>query len=425
VPAEALAGEGARLTVLDGCDPVQLADALEHDLAGAVLVVSAPPGTDTTAVELVWDALDQAFRAEGLDPAAHTVLVARADSPLVARAGGAPVVPGPATLPVPDLPEPGATSQVLHSLRGGGNVCAVGAWAALTPYALVPAGLAGADVGALLRAALPHPLPATNGTSGAPAGTTVPFVAGAVELADRLRGATGHLALTGPLAESLAQLLAVLDHLQPLVVEQPGAPGWDDAVLTAGDPDADERADAPPAAELLRWQHAVADLLDRPGLPPGRTLFPPSPVPGEGRAALVAGEIEITAAWPSADVRDALARLVDGAGSLAVHAHLDRHDDASAALLRTELCAGTGLVTAFGWAGRALPVARIALPGARAVLQISGAGPHGPAAAQQRAEADRQAVAMECAGVRVLRLHLRDRLIGLVELVRAVQDLPN
>jgi hypothetical protein len=450
VPAEALAGEGVRLTVLDGCDPVQLADALEHDLAGAVLVVSAPPGTDTSATELVWDTLDEAFRAEGLDPAAHTVLVAPPDSRLVARAGGAPVVPGPATLPVPDaggahLADPGATSQALHPLRGGESLCEVGAWAALTPYALVPAGLAGADVGALLRAALsdaaeagptpgagpaPQPAPAgtepvtraglrhppaTNGPSGAPARTDMPFVAG-VELAGRLRGTPGHVALVGPLAESLAQLLVALDHHQPLVVERPGAPGWDGAVLTVGDPAAGEPADGPLAVELLRWQHAVADLCDRPGLPRATTLAPPSPVPGDGRAALVVGEIEIVAPWPSATVSEAVARLVDGAGSLAVHAHLDRHDDASAALLRTELSARTGLVTAFGWAGRALPAAP-------AVLQITGAGQPGPASGHQRAAADRQAAELERAGVRVLRVHLSDRLVGLVELVRAVQDI--
>jgi hypothetical protein len=196
-------------------------------------------------------------------------------------------------------------------------------------------------------------------------------------------------------------------------VEQPGAPGWDGAVLTVGDPAADEPAGAPPAVELLRWQHAVTDVLTRPGPPSDRPLLP---VPGEGRTALVDGEIEIVAARPCADLRDALARLVDGAAGLAVHAYLDRHDDASAALLRTELSARTGLVTAFGWAGRTLPAAP-------AVLQITGAGPHGPAADHQRAAAERQAADLERAGVRVLRLHLRDRLIGLVELVRAVQDL--
>ncbi|MFD1521997.1 glucose-6-phosphate isomerase, partial [Pseudonocardia yunnanensis] len=81
VAAEVLAEDDPRLVVLDTTDPAQVADALAGDLAATVLVVSAPPGEDTTAVELVRDTVHRAFRAEGLDPAAQTVVVTAPGGP--------------------------------------------------------------------------------------------------------------------------------------------------------------------------------------------------------------------------------------------------------------------------------------------------------------------------------------------------------
>ena len=69
VAAQVLAGADARLTVLDGTDPVQVADALAGDLEGTVLVVSAPDGPGAAGVELVWRVVTEAMQAEGLDAA--------------------------------------------------------------------------------------------------------------------------------------------------------------------------------------------------------------------------------------------------------------------------------------------------------------------------------------------------------------------
>lgn len=420
VAAEVLAGEGARLTVLDGTDPVQVADALAGDLESTVLVVSAPPGVDTTGLELVWDTVAGALRADGLDPSDHTVLVTAPGSPIVERAEKAVVVLG--------SPE------------------VTGPWAALTAYALVPAGLAGADVGALLADATAAREQLGTDDEDAPA-----VVLGAL-LSD-----APVVALDGrePLAEWVAALLATGLRSRPLpvVVEHPTAPGWDGARTIAfgagaGDSYGDSGADivtvGAPAAQMVLWQHAVgaaAHLLHAEPVSAPPVDDVPDPITSVDAPTFVDGMVEVHAPWLPAGtttVADALRVLIEPGQPVAVHAYLDRNDDASAALLRAELARRTGLVTAFGWAERALP----ATP---AVCQVTGSdggdfdggdggdvdgGPDDPfepapdpfgAFQQARARAD--AAALAGAGATVLRLHLTDRVVGLVTLVRAVQEL--
>jgi hypothetical protein len=445
VAAEALCREESRLVVLDSTDPVQVADALAGELTATVLVVSAPPGEDTTEVELLRDVAHRAFRAEGLDPDAHTVVVTPPDGPLQQQAGRAIVVLGPADVDGP--------------------------WAALTAFALVPAGLAGVDVGSVLAdAAAAAPELATDGEDNP-----------ALQLGAMLAAAP-LVALAGgdspALVEWAAQLVAGglgKDGRGPVVVpvEGPEAPEW------APEPAPESRAALPlalgsvpgaaaassgsPATQILHWQYAVAvaahllgvDPTDRPD-----ALAPPTDAQDEA-PRFVDGAVEVHAGeWlppGSATVADAL-RALSGSGTqgsasthLTVHAYLDRGDDASAAVLRPELARRTGLPTFFGWAPRCLPGSgqqdKGGPRGAR-VLQLTGSpegwddtswddtsGDDEPAdqhagspvtdelAGLQLGRARAEGAALSARGTNVLRLHFTDRVAGLVTLARAVQQL--
>jgi hypothetical protein len=424
VAAEALCGAEPRLVVLDSTDPVQVADALAGELAATVLVVSAPPGEDTTEVELLRDAVHRAFRAEGLDPDAHTVVVTPPDGPLQRHAGGAIVVLGPSDVDGP--------------------------WAALTAFALVPAGLAGVDVGAVLAdAAAARPALATDADDNP-----------ALRLGALLAGAPV-VALAGEdspaLTEWAAQLVAGglgKDGRGPvaLPVEGPDAPEWGPGAggalpLAVGRvPGAAAGTDGSPATQILHWQHAVAvaahllgvDPTDRPDAAVAPlTGDEPEPAFVEGGIAVHAGPWLPAGTVTVADALRVLTGQADGpAGAhLSVHAYLDRGDDASAAVLRPELARRTGLPTFFGWAPRCLPGSGqrdkggapgaivCQLTGAAEELALPGDGPGDPLAEHQLALARSDGAALSARGTNVLRLHFTDRVAGLVTLARAVQQL--
>lgn len=388
VLAAAAGAPSTRLVVLDGPDPVRVADALAGDLDATALVVAAPPGADTAVTSVLWDTAAEALRDEGIEPA-HTVVVTPPDGPLRARAE-----------------EEGATVVL-------GEPAVAGPWAALTAYALVPAGLAGADVETVLVDAAEAPAgPGPLGARLADAAT--------VALVDDGSG----------VAEWAAVLLAAAGGPPAVAVEEPGAPGWAEAPLavTFG---AGGGIDGPVPAQIVQWQHAVAAAVaDRPVRPVDAREGDTGPDRG---VAFVDHGVEVRAGgWlpPGTDtVGGALRELVDGVGPggrVALHAYLDRHGDASFAVLRPELARRTGRAATFGWAPRCLP--REVAPGT-AVCQVTG-GVSAPAtgriarlAALQDAGARADAAALAARGHRVLRLHLLDRVAGLVAVARAVQDL--
>jgi hypothetical protein len=445
VAAEALTDADPRLVVLDTTDPAQVADAVAGELAATVLVVSVPPGEDPAPVRLLRDTVHAAFRADGLDPAAHTVVVTPPDGPLLPADGSA---------------RPDGTVVVL----GPDDVD--GPWAAFTAYALVPAGLAGADVAAALADAT-----AARDVVGADAADNPALMLAAL-LADApavaLAAASGYAGHDGPpaLAEWVAQLVAGglgKDGRGPLpvLVEGQGAPEWSSLpAIGIGDvPGATIATHGSPAAQMIEWQHAVAVAAHLLGVDPTDRPDALGPRPPEDTATAAVkftdGAVEVHAGdWLPAGtttVADALRALTgdtDGEGAhLAVHAYLDRIEDASAAVLRAELARRTGLPTTFGWAPRCLPGMGQHAKGGRAdarVCQLTGAldadpdgvsvvdnalddaadgDPGGALDTEQRRMVQADAAALAARGRPVLRLHFTDRVAGLVTLAHAVQQL--
>ena len=381
--AAALVPGEPRLRVLDTPDAGRVADALEGDLDATVLVVAVPPGVDRAGIDAVTALVQDAMRAEGVDVAARTIAVVPPGTP---APEAATVIEGPA--------------DVHH------------AWTAFTPYALVPAGLTGADLHALLDAA--DAGRAHDGEDD-PALRLGALLAGAAPDGAAPTGATATptgVVLDG-LGDAHVQLVTALAGpvpVQPPVWEPVLRVGTDGPDSTGGTgsgerPEPYVHLGGSPAGvlHLLQWAVAAAGhLLGRdPTAPAERdTALPP--------LAFVDGAVDVHAGdWlppGTAGVGDALlALLATGPGPVALHAQLDPELDASVAVLRERLARRTGRPTTFTWAPGVPPAGALTVQLTGDVVE-DGPAPPGP-------------------GRDGLRLHLHDRLAGLVVLARAVQDL--
>jgi glucose-6-phosphate isomerase len=427
------------LVVLDTTDPGQVADALAGNLARTVLVVSSKSGStvETDSHRRIFTA---AFEAEHIDAARRIVVVTDPGSPL-AKLGD-------------DL---GYRKVFLADPHVGGR------YSALTAFGLVPAGLAGADIGGLLddadaAATLLAQDVATNPALvlAAALGTRHSTGAEKVVLADSGSGVVGF-------PDWAEQLIAESTGkngtgLLPVAVEGIQAPGF-----------ADARTDATPvavgpAAEhalistagslgglMLLWEYAVAvsgrllgiNPFDQPDVEAAkaaaRKLLDAPTGGSEAPPLLTEGPIEVHPAgdWlQDADsVTAAIRALVAAApdfGYIAVQAYLDRLDDASASLLRADLARRTGLQTTFGWGPRFLHSTGQYHKGGHqngVFLQITGAVTEDVAVPDrpytlgvlQHAQALGDGSVLAGHGRPVLRLHLTDRVAGLAALFKALE----
>lgn len=439
--AEVIAGTArVPLIVVDTTDPAQVADALAGDLSRTVLVVSSKSGS-TVETDSIRRICTAAFEAEYIDPTRRIVVVTDLGSPLATLAG-----------------EVGYSHVFLTDPRTSG------AYSALTAFGLVPAGLAGADVGALLDDAAEAATPLARDDATNPAlllaaalGTRHSTGAEKVVLADSGSGVTGF-------PDWVEQLIAgsTGKHgtgLLPVAVEGTEAAGFADARSDAtpvavgpAAPHAMISTSGPLGGLMLLWEHAVAvtgrllgvNPFDQPDADAAeaaaRTLLD---TPSDGTVTtpvVVDGPIEVYPAgdWLTAGVDsvtaavEALVAAAPEFGYLAVHAYLDRLDDASASLLRAELARRTGLQTTFGWGPRFLHSTGQYHKGGHqngVFLQVTGAvtedlpvdGRPYTLGVLQHAQALGDGSVLADHGRPVLRLHLTDRVAGLVMLFKALE----
>lgn len=433
--------EGVALTVLDTTDPGQVADALAGELSRTVLVVSSKSG-GTVETDSQRRLFAEAFAREGIDPARRMIAVTDPGSPLAELAE-----------------KEGFRRVFLADPHVGGR------YSALSAFGLVPAGLAGADIARLLdqAAGAAQELSADSPDNpalmlGAALGAAHDTGAEKVVLADADSGITG-------LADWIEQLVAESTGkngtgLLPVVVEGPDAPGFTDAgadataVALGGIVEGADLAVAGSlGAQFLLWEYATAvagvllelNPFDQPDVEAAKNAARALLDGGTGSATATApaaavGAVEIyattgtTGSGGLADVLRQFLATAPEAGYLSVQAYLDRLDDASAALLRTELAKRTGLQVTFGWGPRFLHSTGQYHKGGHPngiFLQVTGDAEHDlpvpdrpyTLATLQLAQARGDASVLADRGRPVLRLHLTDRAAGLAELVRAIQEL--
>ena len=430
------------ITVLDTTDPGQVSDALAGDLSRTVLVVSSKSG-GTVETDSQRRVFTQMFEAGGIDAASRMVVVTDPGTKLADLAA-----------------EKGYRATIEADPEVGGR------YSALTAFGLVPSALAGVDVDGLLDEAAAAAPELQRDSADNPAillgaALAAAHNAGAekVVLADSGSGLIGF----GDWAE---QLIAESTGKQgigllPVVVESPDAPGSADhgsdaTVVTLGPAvgNAQIATEGSLGAQFLLWETAVVlagrligiDPFDQPDVESAKQatrelLDGDGATAGDVEPALVDGPVEVRSLggdWlgsPStlADALRALFAQAPDHGYVAVHAYLDRLDDASAEVLRPEIAKRTGLQTTFGWGPRFLHSTGQYHKGGHqngVFLQITGSVADDLAIPEQpftfgqlqHAQADGDAQVIAQHGRPVLRLHLADRAAGLVALTNAVAE---
>jgi glucose-6-phosphate isomerase len=348
---------GVELTVLDSSQPDMVRTVLENSLSETIVVVSSKSG-GTVETDSQRRAYEAAFTAAGLDPVDHIVVVTDPGSPL----------------------DEEATAAGYRVFRADPHVG--GRYSALTAFGLVPSGLAGADIEALLDAAAAVQPQVFADDADNPAlrlgvllGVANRHRVDKLVLTDQTRHGVG---------DWIEQLVAESTGkngrgILPVVVPYENAvnfnPSTADSILVAigGSlvPEAQSghaaAIDADLGAQILLWETAVAVAGHLIGINP----FDQPDVESAKKASRAL--LEGSGSLPSPDftedgidaygsdagtVDEAVRRLLDQVdlahGYLAVHAYLDRITYADFAAVRDALAQRLGRPVTFGWGPRFL-----------------------------------------------------------------------
>ncbi len=452
-PEVICATHGVELTVVDSSHPDQVRAALTDRLESTVAVVSSKSGS-TVETDSQRRAFEEAFREAGLDPTRHVVVVTDPGSPL-------------------DEQSRAAGYRVFNADPDVG-----GRYSALSAFGLVPSGLAGADVEALLDDAETVADLLADDDEGNPALRLGAAIAGTDPLRDKLVLVDDGSGLVG-FPDWAEQLVAESTGkegtgLLPVVVEDTTAPEatlppQDGTVVRlTRDPDpaeedpgtevapdtvgADVWVTGSLGAQLLLWEAATAvagrilgiDPFDQPDVESAkkaaRSLLEQSPE--RSPALLTDGPVEVRVpgddSWlEGADSLDTavaalLGRLDEDRGYLAVMAYLDRPGVPELADVRRTLAVRTRRPVTFGWGPRFLhSTGQFHKGGPRlgVFLQVTDE-PAEDLAVPGRdftfgtlvaAQAAGDAQVLADHGRPVLRLHLTDRRAGLARLHKALR----
>lgn len=441
---------GVELTVVDSSHPDQVRAALADRLASTVAVVSSKSGS-TVETDSQRRAFEQAFRDAGLDPTRHMVVVTDPGSPL-------------------DEQSRQAGYRVVNADPNVG-----GRYSALTAFGLVPSGLAGADVEALLDEAETVADLLADDDEGNPGLRLGAAIAGTEPLRDKL-----------VLVDDGSGLVGFPDWAEQLIAESTGKNGTGLLPVVVADTTAPEAALPPPdgtvvritpdpeaaeedpgsdaevptdaegsdvwvtgglGAQLLLWEVATAvagrilgiDPFDQPDVESAkkaaRSLL--EGTPERSPALLSDGAVEVRAPGDSSWLGDAdglesavaalLGRLDDQHGYLAVMAYLDRPGLPELEDVRRTLALRTRRPVTFGWGPRFLHSTGQFHKGGPAVgvflqvtdepaddLAVPGRDFSFGTLVSAQAAGDAQVLADH--GRPVLRLHLTDRTAGLARL---------
>ncbi|MTE23608.1 glucose-6-phosphate isomerase [Microbacterium sp. ZXX196] len=353
---------GIDLTVLDSTAPSQVLDAVDDDLTRTVLVVSSKSGS-TVETDAQRRAFAAAFRDLGIDPATRIVVVTDPGSPL----------------------EETAAAEGYRVFHADPNVG--GRYSALTAFGLVPAGLAGADIGELLDEAEASMLQVAIDSPDNPALVLAAAIAGTSPRRDKLA-----------LVEAGTHIVGLPAWIEQLIAESTGKEGTgilpvplldvspevenppadlvvcrlvDDAHESAGRHHGEILVSGTLGAQFLVWEHATAiagrilgiNPFDQPDVESAKaaTRALLDDRPELAAPAFTEGGIEVRVSDPLlaesgtiAGVLDALWARLGEDGYVAIQAYLDRTDVPHLAGLREMVAADSGRPTTFGWGPRFL-----------------------------------------------------------------------
>lgn len=349
--------EGVHLVVLDTTHPSQIARVVDTDIEETVVVVSSKSGS-TVETDSQKRAFEAAFDAAGIDPLTRIVIVTDPGSPM-------------------DVASRDSGYRVFNADPHVG-----GRYSALTAFGLVPSGLAGVDIEALLDesdAVLPQLLADDQSNPGLILGAAI---AGTNPRRDKIGILSTKSSIVG-IGDWIEQLVAESTGkngtgVLPVVLE-PGAPDVSaEDLLPVHILDSDEAASAdsvtvagPLGAQLLIWEFATAvagrllgiNPYDQPDVESAKiaarafldeTPAPQPPFATDGTVLLSALGYVPSASTVTDAVSEVLA-LVSGNGYVSVHAYADREAGSGLEVLRDVFStASGGRPTTFGWGPRFL-----------------------------------------------------------------------
>ncbi|WJM16885.1 glucose-6-phosphate isomerase [Microbacterium arborescens] len=360
---------GVPLTILDSTAPGQVLAAIDGDaetggLAETVLVVSSKSGS-TVETDSARRAFAAAWSDLGIDPADRIVVVTDPGSPLEAEAR-----------------EAGHRVFTADPTVGG-------RYSALTAFGLVPAGLAGADIGQLLDEADATLLEVAVDDQRNPALVLAAAIAGGEPRRDKLA-----------LISDGTHIVGLPDWIEQLVAESTGKAGTGilPVVATPLSPELDLLPDdlqvvrlvgdavhfqileqhpgevlvsGSLGAQFLVWEYATAiagrllgiNPFDQPDVEAAKTaargLLDAQPAPTA--PLFVENGVEVRVSDPSlaadrtlAGVLEHLWQSVPSDGYVAVQAYVDRTSVPQLAGVRELIAADSGRPTTFGWGPRFL-----------------------------------------------------------------------
>ncbi len=360
---------GVPLVILDATAPGQVLAALDGDpeaggLERTVLVVSSKSGS-TVETDSAKRAFEAAFRDLGIDPAERIIVVTDPGSPLAesATADGYRVF-----LADPDV---------------GGR------YSALTAFGLVPAGLAGADIGELLDEADATLLEVAVDSPENPALVLAAAIAGGDPRRDKLGLVSDGTHIVG-LPDWIEQLIAESTGkngtgilpvvLLPVSPELDAAPVDLQIVRFVDDAEHFRLFERHPGeilvsgslgAQFVVWEYATAiagrmlgiNPFDQPDVESAKDATrglldarPEAPAPAftvDG-VEVRASDPALTASGTLAGVLDALWQRVSADGYVAVQAYVNRLALPQLSGLRELVAADAGRPTTFGWGPRFL-----------------------------------------------------------------------
>lgn len=353
---------GVELTVLDSTAPGQVLAALGDRLASTVLVVSSKSGS-TVETDSQRRVFEKAFHDAGVDPIERIVIVTDPGSPLdkSAREGG------------------------FRVFNADPNVG--GRYSALTAFGLVPSGLAGVDIAALLDEASVASGRLAIDRADNPGLILGAAIAGTRPLKDKLGIVSDGTYIVG-FADWAEQLIAestgklgkgilpvVLDVHSPELTE-----GLADVQIvrlvesaraTEDVANGEIEISGTLGAQILVWEFAIAvagrllgiNPFDQPDVESAKTatrgLLDSRPEPVS--PAFVENGIEVRGTADVIDGATSLAAVVDSLlaklgddGYLSIQAYVDRVAHPQLAQLRDLLAARCGRPVTFGWGPRFL-----------------------------------------------------------------------